>query len=408
MVPSGKTPINFHVLQYRQSAGRAAPSQPEAGLWEVGPRTMQSTRAKKDDPPCAPLLKRAALRRLNLFFIFNIAASPLPTSRVINDVDLGYGTSEPRSERKKFERDRRELARRGIHIVEVQRKGAAANEESWWALDRARSASPLSSHSTDELDYLLTETEKLATNPFWRGERSLSELQRSLRIELAGRYGDALPQPVSSIDAPEEDALVHLLWEAFDARRPVRFSYLNREGALHAHTVDIYAFFQLTGLLYFVGLDCGAEPELVKTFRCDRIQEIEAVEGNYLVPPSFDLADYLFLPFDFSPRAPVEAVFSFPASISPLEISSISHGRGTLSPGKEPSTNELHIEVRDLDAAAAWALSHTSMGMRPLSPEPLVDAWRAGIQKALAAHEPSMGEVETGDPEVRDGEGRSS
>ena len=42
--------------------------------------------------------------------------------------------------------------------------------------------------------------------------------------------------------------------------------------------------------------------------------------------------------------------------------------------------------VRDLDAAAAFALEHARDGMRPVAPAALVDTWRDTISKAVSAH----------------------
>ena len=45
------------------------------------------------------------------------------------------------------------------------------------------------------------------------------------------------------------------------------------------------------------------------------------------------------------------------------------------------------IRVSNLDAAAAFALEHARDGMRPHTPQALVDAWENKIREAVDVHE---------------------
>ena len=44
------------------------------------------------------------------------------------------------------------------------------------------------------------------------------------------------------------------------------------------------------------------------------------------------------------------------------------------------------VKVRDMRAAAAFALSHAQASMRPFSPQKLVDEWNSLIGKVVAVH----------------------
>lgn len=81
-----------------------------------------------------------ALRRvLDLFFLFQTAAAPIPTSQIISDADLGYGgDADAESNKRKFNRDRDALAKAGVFIKDVTPGGASRSEESRWALDREK------------------------------------------------------------------------------------------------------------------------------------------------------------------------------------------------------------------------------------------------------------------------------
>ena len=67
------------------------------------------------------------------------------------------------------------------------------------------------------------------------------------------------------------------------------------------------------------------------------------------------------------------------------EIDAITHNRGTRSVSASGTTG-WQVTVRDLDAAASFALGHASVGMRPASPAELIESWNEQIAKAVKAH----------------------
>ena len=71
-----------------------------------------------------PGFDKTAQRILNLFFVLNSSPEPLTTEQIVLDSDLGYGSGNIDSDKRKFRRDRDKLLERGIVIREVRAVGA--------------------------------------------------------------------------------------------------------------------------------------------------------------------------------------------------------------------------------------------------------------------------------------------
>lgn len=377
-----------------------------------------------EQPPAA--LSAGTMRLLNLFFILNAADTPLSTTRIISDADMGYGSGNDASDKKKFQRDREQLAQHGIVISEVKMPGGAGNEESWWQIDRGRTHVQPGSISVDDASIVLAaidEAFELHANNIerWALQRAYLKL-----LDAAGE--SQLSEAASNSDA--YSPCMQGIWNAVAAKQAARFTYRDGTGVLKQHTVEVYGTFTRNRASYFIGLDQGAGA--IRTFKTDRvIASTRPPKGapTYDIPDSFDLTQHQFLPFDFSQAPESEVVFSFPATMSTPEIERITNRRGTLTEstetgrsackqapheaGHEPSklaskaeahapgantqqehaseqvssTVRLwHIKVRNIEAAAAWALGYAARGMRPHAPEALIGAWNACIDHALAAH----------------------
>ena len=67
-----------------------------------------------------PGFDKTAQRILNLFFVLNSSPEPLTTEQIVLDSDLGYGSGNIDSDKRKFRRDRDKLLERGILIKEVR------------------------------------------------------------------------------------------------------------------------------------------------------------------------------------------------------------------------------------------------------------------------------------------------
>ena len=336
-------------------------------------------------------INEAARRCLNLFFVLFVSEEPPTTTRIIGDSDLGYGSPNTDSEKKKFKRDRNRLEEAGIHLHEISSENKT--EESAWEIDWDHTGINLDQLERDELEDLLYASRTCDSISFWTDIHALHDLQSKLMAALARKGCGNLPEPVEEGSTPREGTLgtderwVAALWGSFRDRTSVRFSYTNASDEDHTHVVDIYGFFTLGGRTYFAGFTHGIERIL--TYRADRIRSLEQLKETYEVPDSFVLGEYVFLPFDFSSNEPVEAVFSFPGEGSEYEIAALTRGRGELDLDAKKDVWTWTVEVRDLDAAASLALANGHLGMRPVSPPPLTDIWTDKIERAVTSHEPT-------------------
>lgn len=330
-------------------------------------------------------IDEAARRCLNLFFVLFVADEPPSTTRIVTDSDLGYGLANIESEKTKFRRDRNQLERAGIHIKE--NKPTKQNEESTWEIDWNSTGVDLDRLTREELETLLYASHTCDSVPFWTDIHALHDLQSKLMAALARKSCGNLPEPVEDLQPQRADAEPWLneLWNSFQDRKSIRFSYINAVGEEREHTVDIYGFFTLDGRTYFAGF--AHTIERVLTYRTDRVRLFKQLKDSYEVPESFILGEYVFLPFDFSANEPVEAVFSFTSRRSEYEIASLTRGRGDLELDADQDAWLWTIEVRDLDAAACLALSNGHLRMKPLAPPTLVSTWTNKIERAVTANE---------------------
>ncbi|MDY2777313.1 MAG: WYL domain-containing protein, partial [Collinsella sp.] len=120
----------------------------------------------------------------------------------------------------------------------------------------------------------------------------------------------------------------------------------------------------------------------LRTFRIDRIERVFKPSGSYQIPEDFSVLDHLFLSFDFGGGEPMRALFSFREGIPRAEVERITHRRGAIKRADDRSWL-WSIEIRDPMAAARFALSHSSLGMKPLEPTVVVDMWRDSIERTV-------------------------
>ena len=106
-----------------------------------------------------PSFDKTAQRILNLFFVLNSSPEPLTTEQIVLDSDLGYGSGNIDSDKRKFRRDRDKLLERGILIKEVRPAGAQETEESSWTIDREHTFAAGGLITADDADILLNTVE---------------------------------------------------------------------------------------------------------------------------------------------------------------------------------------------------------------------------------------------------------
>ncbi|MBY4797815.1 WYL domain-containing protein [Collinsella sp. AGMB00827] len=324
----------------------------------------------------------AAQRLMNLIFMVSVSPVPPTTEEIIADSDLGYGSENPESDKKKFQRDRANLRERGIIIREIKPDGSLQTDSSTWMLDREATHAQMGVILPEDIA-LLEDALELYQR---RSDIPYSQTLDRLRIKLAAAQSGRVDLGHKHLDTNkqnETDAGVReAVWAALCMQKRLPFSYQDALGRKTDRTVAVYGITMQDGHCYFVGAD---DENNIRTFRTDRVLSVRAPQKHYEIPNDFTAADYLFLPFDFPAEQPAEVVFSFPRGTGKQELEALIQGRGILT-----STDEEWLwktEVQNLTAAAAFALSHaSSLGMRPVSPPQLQQAWSEHLRKVVEAH----------------------
>ncbi|OUP10438.1 WYL domain-containing protein [Collinsella sp. An2] len=329
----------------------------------------------------------AAQRLLNLVFTLSCATMPLTTEQIVSDTDLGYGSDNRASDLRKFRRDREELARQGILITEVRPEGTPETDPGRWAIDRERTFAAGGIVTADDADLLVHAIDDYLSVPGNPLARPLSSVRR--KLVAAGMTTDTLSadggEGPTDGKASSLSPMLDAVWTSYALRLALPIAYRDARGNLIKRTVSIYGLFSLDGRTYFTGLD--DHTNTVRTFRIDRVERAWRPKGSYVIPPDFNIRDHLFLPFDFSRNEAMAARFTLPDSTPREEALAIGGGRGSLKHDDEHACWTWDVEVRDLRAAAAFALAHARSGLRPVQPKALVDCWCELVKEAIARHE---------------------
>lgn len=328
---------------------------------------------------------KTALRLLNLLFMLHASPTPLSTNQIIDNADAGYGSGTRDARLKKLWRDRRRLLEAGVVIQDVKPQGSSEREESLWTIDRSQTHALSGVLKREDAEAVLAAIDEHFA--LHADDPTRWPLQRA-RMKLAELAGDAVDIP--PIDTPRRDnhAMRHI-WSAFNRRRAAQFTYRDSKGNERERAVEIYAIFTQGRHTYLVGR-CRESNRLL-TFRTDRILSARKTSDSskdypvYRIPDDFSVEDYQFLPFDFSSNDPIQAEFSFQAELGVHELELLTRKRGYLHTA-EDGTWHWHVDVRNIDEAAAMVLKHASRGMRAIAPEQLVTCVRDHICKAVSVH----------------------
>lgn len=332
------------------------------------------TKASRKDK--ADTKTAVAQRLLNLLFIFNAASAPISTSQIISDSDLGYGSTNAASDKKKFERDRKELAKQGIIIKDVRAEGDSQNEEAFWAIDRERTfiAGGLIDAETAETLLKVVDLElENPSSPFLIPARRI----RAKLLELTGMQEDDAPHAQPT---PAEEAV----WTAFSLKQQLKFTYVNGRGEKKRRACCVYGIFSDCGTGYFVGLDDSSNE--VRTFRIDRVVSALKPGDSYQIPQDFSVRNYFFLPFTFAEGPKTTAVFSFSSQSIKAELEAAVRGCGEIKPDPDRDGWLWTIETSDFAGAARFVLGHSDLGPKPVEPPELINAWNNEIDKAVCAN----------------------
>lgn len=208
-----------------------------------------------------PGFDKTAQRILNLFFVLNSSPEPLTTEQIVLDSDLGYGSGNIDSDKRKFRRDRDKLLERGIVIREVRAAGAQETEESAWTIDREHTFAAGGLITADDADILLNAIDQTLA----AGSSAFAAPLADIRSKIAYLTGMSTTGEAPIRRSPAVDAV----WSAFAERCALRFLYQNGRGEQRERTVCVYGMFEREGTAYFCGLDNATDN--IRTFRCDRI-----------------------------------------------------------------------------------------------------------------------------------------
>ena len=342
---------------------------------------MTERRRQPDDGTADAPLDETAQRLLNLLFIFNAAERPLTTDEIVSDADLGYGSPNRASDLRKFRRDREKLAERGVFIAEVRATDAAETEQSSWAIDRARTFAG-GGHSA-----------RGRRAPLGQGHRRLSRRPartRSPRRSTPCASARARSSPVSQANSrpktPSASRPLPPRNKTVRAKtaRPTPSGRLSRSAvpyplrtatrAVRAPSAPWPSTASLPTAPQATSWGSTARRRQCAPFVSTASNEWACSAIPTRSPPTLTCAP-IFLPFDLGEGEPVAATFSLPAERTCAELMALTYGRGTSVRAGDGSWR-WHITVRDLGAAAAFALEHARDGMRPVAPAALVDTWR--------------------------------
>ena len=194
-----------------------------------------------------PGFDKTAQRILNLFFVLNSSPEPLTTEQIVLDSDLGYGSGNIDSDKRKFRRDRDKLLERGIVIREVRAAGAQETEESAWTIDREHTFAAGGLITADDADILLDAIDQTLA----AGSSAFAAPLADIRSKIAYLTGMSTTGEAPIRRSPAVDAV----WSAFAERCALRFLYQNGRGEQRERTVCVYGMFEREGTAYFCGLD---------------------------------------------------------------------------------------------------------------------------------------------------------
>ena len=194
-----------------------------------------------------PSFDKTAQRILNLFFVLNSSPEPLTTEQIVLDSDLGYGSGNIDSDKRKFRRDRDKLLERGILIKEVRPAGAQETEESSWTIDREHTFAAGGLITADDANILLNAIDQTIA----AGSSTFAAPLADIRSKIAYLTGRTTADEAPIRRSPTVDAV----WSAFAERCALRFLYQNGRGEQKERTVCVYGMFEREGVAYFCGLD---------------------------------------------------------------------------------------------------------------------------------------------------------
>ncbi len=226
-------------------------------------------------------------RLLDLVHVLQTAREPVSLVQ-LKDQFADYAEGSDEAIRRKFERDKAELARLGLVLRYVEDEDAGAG----YLLDAEASYLPPIELDEEERGILATASQAALADPAFPH-------RAALRLALAklGTEPDEVSAEVyfsrGSEGAGEEHGRIEALGAALTTRKRVRLRYQKPgEVTESVREVDPYGLFVRRGVWYLVGHDHRSEE--VRVFRVSRILDVAANpkrpgSPDFEVPQDFDL-----------------------------------------------------------------------------------------------------------------------
>jgi proteasome accessory factor B len=231
-------------------------------------------------------------RLLDLVHVLQTAPGPVSLA-ALRDSFSDYAEGNDEAIRRKFERDKAELARIGIVLRYV-----TDDDEAGYLLDAEASYLPSVKLSDADLALLAGAGRAALTNRAF-------PYPRALRLALA-KVGVGEPRGLPGVlarfpssELGDGSPLVTTLVDALTRRKRLTITHRRPDGARSERTVDAYGVFCREGAFYLVGRD--HERDDVRLFRASRIERAtpnpkRPGEPDYELPEGFDLRRFARLP----------------------------------------------------------------------------------------------------------------
>jgi predicted DNA-binding transcriptional regulator YafY len=173
---------------------------------------------------------------------------------------------------------------------------------------------------------------------------------------------------------------LQILRACIQARHSVRITYRSFNLEDTCRDVDPYALTFRWGFWYMVGY-CWLREEM-RTFRVDRIGNVEQLATSYQIPANFSAKEFVEQKMRFEDRYTI--VVHFDCRSAPYVRESMEHWTELVD--HEDGSVTLHMKVSDLDWAAGWVLSHGSAA-QVLDPPDLVTRVREEARHILERYD---------------------
>jgi proteasome accessory factor B len=296
--------------------------------------------------------------------------------------------NDQRAFQQMFERDKSHLRECGI-VLETDRQGSA------YRIDRERSTfKPGLDVSAREVTSLLYIGKVALADPSFLDKEDLRFALTKIRAELVWGPGHAeapkldasLPDGTGTKAAAAAHPIdnVHRLRDAILDRKKVTIDYRDSTGKItRKRTIRPYGDFSNNAVWYTVAYDESRDD--IRVFRADRIESLR--RGNdtsskpaYTIPASFDVNDYIKLPFQYGPTR-FTAVFHINEPI-PASIKATASKEGSL---QEQGNGSVlwSVEANSYELASRWAIAN-GPGIVPVNPPELRTCHRETLERMLA------------------------